>query len=108
MNRPWLFVVVGLILGVSAGCGEAEKAPRPEQIAAEKVQQALEAGQIDDAEALDKVTVAVGGSDFDPPVLISQIPAGAWYCDMGTVHYAQQTRGDGVCRECGMPLTKKN
>jgi hypothetical protein len=107
MKRPWLLVVVGLTLGVCVGCGQAEQAPRPEQIAAEKVQQALDAGEIDAGEDVDRVTVAQGGSVFDPPVLISQIPPGTWYCDMGTVHYAQPARGDGVCRECGMPLTKK-
>jgi hypothetical protein len=102
-----LIVVVGLALVGVMGCGGAERAPRPEQIAAEKVQQALDAGEQLGEEGLDEVEVSMNGSEFDPPVQISQIPAGAWYCDMGTVHYAQLTRGDGLCRKCGMSLSQR-
>jgi hypothetical protein len=56
------------------------------------------------APALELVEVAADGTEFDPPVQPEQIPEGAWYCDMGTVHYARLERGDGKCARCGMNL----
>ena len=55
-------------------------------------------------------TVEVGktGSKFDPPVDKSQIPDGAWMCDMGTVHYASLEKGAGKCPICTMPLVQKS
>ncbi len=58
-------------------------------------------------EAVKSVTVSQAGTTFDPPVKISQIPAGAHYCDIGTVHYARMDKGDGKCAECGMMLKTK-
>ena len=37
----------------------------------------------------------------------ARIPEGAWYCDMGKVHYARSEKGDGVCPLCKMQLTEK-
>ena len=54
-----------------------------------------------------EVEVPAEGRTFDPPVAIAQIPPGAWYCDMGTAHYARQNQGDGVCPVCSMALKKK-
>jgi hypothetical protein len=107
MNRILMVVVLAVAVAAVVGCGEAEKQKRPEEVAAEKVQQAMQAGELDAEDAGDVVEVAAAGTAFDPPVQISQIPAGAWYCDMGTVHYARLTRGDGVCKECGMSLTRQ-
>jgi hypothetical protein len=103
---------VALILPLTAlvllGCGAEEPAgPTPDEIAAQKVQQAMEAGEMDQDTPLEMVEVADEGTVFDPPVQIDQIPDGAWYCDMGTVHYARMTEGDGRCTECGMTLTHK-
>jgi len=56
--------------------------------------------------ANDLVTVASDGTRFDPPVESSRVPAGAWMCDMGTVHYAALDQGDGKCPTCGMQLTQ--
>lgn len=59
------------------------------------------------APAKGTVEVAPGGTKFDPPVKVSQIPVGAWMCDMGTVHYAAREKGDGQCPICGMKLKQK-
>jgi hypothetical protein len=48
------------------------------------------------------------GTKFDPAIDKSKVPAGAWYCDMGDVHYAQMNEGDGECAVCGMKLTQKD
>lgn len=57
--------------------------------------------------AVAMVTVTAEGSTFDPPVKAEQIPAGAWYCDMGTVEFARTEQGDGKCPKCGMMLKQK-
>lgn len=51
--------------------------------------------------------LAATGSRFEPPVKIDEIPQGAWYCDMGTVHYAQTEAGDKTCKLCKMKLKHK-
>ena len=53
-----------------------------------------------------KVEVSQAGEKFDPPIDVSAIPDGAWYCDMGTAHYARSEEGDGVCPLCKMKLKK--
>ncbi len=54
------------------------------------------------------VEVAKAGTKFDPPVNASQVPDGAWMCDMGgSVHYASMDEGDGKCPTCGMALVHK-
>jgi len=53
------------------------------------------------------VTLTAPGSKFEPPVRPSQIPVNAWYCDMGTVHYAATDKGDGKCPICHMGLKHK-
>lgn len=52
------------------------------------------------------VEVPMGGKRFEPAVSSAQIPEGAWYCDMGTVHYARMHEGDGECPVCGMALVQ--
>jgi len=51
-----------------------------------------------------KIEVPAEGKKLDPPVTADQLPDGAWYCDMGTVHYARGEKGDGKCPVCGMML----
>lgn len=51
------------------------------------------------------VSINATGAKIDPPVEPSQIPEGAWYCDMGTVHWAQME--EGKCGICKMNLTQK-
>jgi len=55
----------------------------------------------------DTVEVTKEGAKIDPPVAIARIPDGAYYCDMGTVHYARMEEGDGKCALCGMKLEHK-
>lgn len=87
-------------------CQPEQKGPTPEEIAAEKVSQAMQAGTGDDGD-LPQVQVAPEGTRFDPPVRVSQIPPGSWYCDLGTVHYARTARGDAICPVCGLPLSRR-
>ena len=51
-------------------------------------------------------TLSAEGKRFDPPVEKSEIPAGAWMCDMGTVHFAAGEKHD-KCPVCGMKLVQK-
>ncbi len=83
-----------------ASAAPAEKAAAP---AAKKAPAPAEAA----AAADDKVEVPKEGKKFEPPVKPEQIPGGAWYCDMGTVHYARGEEGDGKCPLCHMKLKKK-
>lgn len=46
--------------------------------------------------------------ELDPPIAKADVPKGAWYCDMGTVHYYRTERGDGKCPVCGMLLTENH
>lgn len=48
-----------------------------------------------------------GGKKLDPPAKLDQLPAGAYFCDMGTAHYAREVEGDGRCPLCSMKLVKK-
>lgn len=57
--------------------------------------------------ALATVAIPPKGKKFDPPVRAEQIPEGAWYCDMGSVHYARLEKGDGACPLCHMRLKRK-
>lgn len=50
------------------------------------------------------VEVAENGTRFDPPEAKENMPDGAWICDMGTVHFASVSAGDGKCPICGMSL----
>lgn len=50
---------------------------------------------------------ATAGVRHDPPVDPSEIPDGAWMCDMGTVHYSSADKHDGKCPVCGMDLVQK-
>ncbi len=53
------------------------------------------------------VDVPPDGKKFDPPIQPKQVPAGAWYCDMGTVHWAQMKQGNGTCPICKMDLKQR-
>ena len=55
----------------------------------------------------DLVALTPAGVKLEPPVVAARIPAGAWYCDMGKVHYARTEKGDGTCPLCKMQLTQK-
>jgi hypothetical protein len=55
-----------------------------------------------------RIAVTPQGQEIKPPAPKEAIPPGAWYCDMGTVHYARGEKGDGKCPLCHMPLTQKH
>ena len=59
------------------------------------------------AHATEPVELTAEGSRFDPPIEVEQVPSGAFYCDMGTVHYASLEQGDNACPVCGMLLTQQ-
>ncbi len=86
-------MIVSILLG---GCKEKEAETN-----------AASAGTVEQT-APQAVQIGEGGTRFDPPIAASQIPDGAWMCNMnGKVHYASQTQGDGKCPVCGMGLVHK-
>ena len=93
-----LVTIVGLTV---CGCCKTQPASTPSE-AATKVTATDEA-----VVPASLVTVTEEGVRFDPPVAKAQIPKGAWYCDMGTVHYAQSGEGDATCPMCKMTLKHK-
>ncbi|QDG50146.1 hypothetical protein FIV42_05175 [Persicimonas caeni] len=123
--KTMLVVLLSLSL-FAVACDKKEEASAEgaEEAAAEKTEEKAaeeEAGEetaekADEAKADEKeaegdkvamVEVPKEGKAFDPPVEKAQIPEGAWFCDMGTVHYARMEKGDGVCPECNMKLKQK-
>lgn len=91
-----------------AACDKQEQAPPGETAEAVGGKPSAEGGT-DGSPAAEgaAVEVAADGTKFDPPVAPAQLPAGAWYCDMGTAHYAAMEKGEGKCPICGMALTQK-
>ena len=64
--------------------------------------------EADEKEKAEMVEVPDDGKEFDPSIKASQVPKGAWHCDMdGKVHYAAMKKGDGKCPVCNMKLTQK-
>ena len=53
------------------------------------------------------VELTAAGVKIEPPAKKDQIPDGAWYCDMGSVHFAATEEGDGKCDICRMDLVHK-
>jgi rubrerythrin len=99
-----LFIVLSIGLATLAvtAC-DADEAETSQEQVQEEVEQTDDEAQ---DSALEQVEVAEDGTEFDPPVEKEQIPEGAWICDMGTVHYAQMSEGDGTCPLCGMDLVR--
>ncbi len=74
------------------GCGKTEDTSKAEPGAAAK-------GAM--------VTVPKAGKKLEPAIKPDKLPSGAWYCDMGTVHYARMDEGDKTCPVCKMKLKQK-
>lgn len=88
-----------------ASTTETAAAEAPEEPAEEPAEGEGEEGATDEAATIE---VPAAGQKFDPPVKPEQIPAGAWYCDMGTVEWAAMEKPeDGKCPVCGMMLKQK-
>jgi rubrerythrin len=121
-TRMLMIFVVALSLAL-AGCenksGDAAKADeaKAEEPAEGEDEKAEESGESDEAEEsgddeaaekqepAEKVEVAEGGTEFDPAIQPEKLPDGAWYCDMGTVHWAGTEKPeDGKCPVCGMKV----
>ena len=106
--------LISLLLVLTAGALGCEKAPEepaaevPAEVTAEPAQAPAEPPTAEPTaapQAAAPVTVTEEGSKFDPAVAVAQLPAGAWYCDMGTVHWAaMKAPADGNCPLCGMKL----
>ncbi len=123
MNTRFHFSIVAVILAlaVSTGCDNPESHSATDKSATN--QQSAEqqnsekqspSDQTDDdsnketAEQTDLVNVPEQGKKFDPSVDASQIPGGAWHCNMNDkVHYAAMKKGNGECPVCGMKLKQK-
>lgn len=91
------------VFGLALGCGQQATTQAPDSATDE----AATAPAAVEPAAVEMVEVAAEGTEFEPPVEVAQIPDGAWYCNMGTVHYARMDEGDGKCGVCGMNLTHK-
>mgnify|MGYP006292964593 CR=1 FL=1 len=116
-----MLMIVCLVLSVAVvGCekkssGDAKKdeakAEEPAEKTEEKAEEEEGSAEAEEDEAAEedapaeKVEVAKGGTKFDPAIEPEQLPEGAWYCDMGTSHWAAMEKPeDGKCPECGMKL----
>jgi hypothetical protein len=89
------------VLTLCFACDKPAEAPKTDAPAV------VDAPKADAPAALAMVEVPATGKEFNPPVKPEQIPAGAYYCDMGTVEYARMEEGDGKCAVCGMMLKHK-
>lgn len=122
MNQRYRFCFVAVILAftVAAGCDNSESTSAADQSATnqqsaeqqpEKQAQQNQADDESDQQAAgetDLVSLPETGKKFDPSVKASQIPEGAWHCNMNDkVHYAAMKKGDGECPVCGMKLKQK-
>jgi hypothetical protein len=83
----------------------AEETENTEEKAAAPAEDKEEGAEKQEAKELEQVEVAKAGQKFDPAIQAEQLPAGAWYCDMGTVHWAAMEKPEGgKCPECNMAL----
>ncbi len=103
-NKSLVATFAALLFASSiTGCDKKEAAASPDTS-----QQASKAEELKaEAPSAAGVKVEREGTKFDPPVKPSEIPDGAWMCDMGTVHFASLKKGSGKCPTCGMALKKK-
>lgn len=109
----WALASASLVVGM-LGCSspKTDTKASPEKAATqEPVSQATPkkkgAAKTPAKPASGAVDVTKKGSKFDLPISKDKVPDGAYYCDMGTVHYARMEEGDGKCPLCGMALKHK-
>lgn len=101
--RTVVALPTALVLG-GVGCTSKSSAPAKPKAKAKSAKQSVPlATRVDNG----PWRIAATGSEFKPPIQIAEVPPGAWYCDMGTVHYAQSEAGDKTCKLCKMKLKHK-
>lgn len=93
------------LLACSLGCGKSAPAATATPHAVEA--QAVAAPAPPAVPGGGVVVITAEGTRFAPPIRPEQLPKGAWFCDMGTVHYARTVEGDGKCPLCHMKLKHK-
>lgn len=106
MKRSLFVLFVVVAVAASIGCG-ARSEEQTEEVTAAPIAEQPEPSAAEGAPALEMVELTAEGTEFDPPIQAEQLPDGAWYCDMGTVHYARTDQGDGKCALCGMNLVQQ-
>lgn len=107
MRRLTMVCCVSVLALVGAGCGGGAEQARPTD-EVQMISPVTEPEPVaEEVAALPPVEVSAEGTGFEPPVQVSQLPDGVWYCDMGTVHYARAEAGDGTCPKCAMKLVQK-
>ena len=97
---------IALILVLAAGfvgCDKPAEQPQPEEPTTAPEPATPDEPVAEKPAEGATVEVAAAGTKFDPPVKPQQLPDGAYFCDMGTVHYAQTDPGE-KCPVCGMAL----
>jgi len=107
---------ISLSLGVSLTACSKSGQSTPQQSSTEAEGSRKSAGQSHEGHGAHKspvtpqqgkVALSAEGVSFKPPIQAEALPSGAYYCDMGTVHYARSEQGDGVCPVCKMKLSHK-
>ena len=84
---------------------DEEKAEETDEAAGDEEAEAKKEDKAEEAKKLAKVEVPKEGKKFDPAIQAEQLPAKAFYCDMGTVHWAGMQKPEGgKCPECNMAL----
>jgi cytoskeletal protein RodZ len=114
-KTPLLITIITLVCIALIGCEskktDATDTSTNETAAAATTEKTNEtAAATTTAEKVSKgnfIEVTREGAKIDPPVAVDKIPDGAYYCDMGTVHYARMEKGDSKCALCGMMLKHK-
>ena len=99
MHRYPLLVVATLAVLLMIGCaGEQTEKAAEEPAPPAETETAVETAVVE---------VAPTGSEFEPAIEVDRLPPGAWYCDMGTTHYARLEKSEDPCPVCGMTLVEK-
>ena len=99
-TRYVLALVATVAIGAAA-CQSKDTEPDPAPAAAEAPETAA-------PEAVETVTLPREGKVFNPAIARAEVPEDAWYCDMGTVHFARPQKEDGLCPVCDMALVHKD
>ena len=118
MNRMSLNVIAVFTVAMAvAGCDSSPAAAADETASAPSSEEATGdcPGAEDDAlctstvaQAPEPLELTAEGVRFEPPVEVDRVPNEAWYCNMGTTHFAALEQGDGSCPVCGMFLVQKS